>query len=96
MYYWVIYDITKDRTRLKVARACKRAGLDRVQRSVFLGRLHRKTLLALRTEFNRLVNWRTDRVFFVPMSSRDARRIARTGPKRQPPLVRGLPQPAWY
>lgn len=33
----VIYDISDDRTRLRVANLCKRFGLSRIQRSAFLG-----------------------------------------------------------
>lgn len=35
----VIYDITSDRIRLKIAEVCKDYGLDHVQYSVFSGRL---------------------------------------------------------
>ena len=36
---WVIYDISDDKTRSRVAKECKRYGLERVQKSVFLGKL---------------------------------------------------------
>jgi len=36
---WVIYDISDDRVRNKIAKECKKYGLERVQKSVFLGRL---------------------------------------------------------
>lgn len=35
----VIYDISDDDTRLKVAKICKRFGLSRIQKSAFLGEL---------------------------------------------------------
>jgi len=35
----VIYDISDDDIRLKVAKVCKRFGLSRIQRSAFLGEL---------------------------------------------------------
>lgn len=35
----VIYDISDDRIRLKVANVCKRFGLSRIQRSAFLGEI---------------------------------------------------------
>ncbi|MBK6930746.1 MAG: CRISPR-associated endonuclease Cas2 [Saprospirales bacterium] len=96
MFYWIIYDISRDRTRLKVSRACQRAGLHRVQKSVFLGKLRRKTLFALRTDFNRIVNWRTDKVFFVPMNNDEYRQIHRTGAKRQTPVLPPHAQPSFY
>ena len=37
MLTWVVYDITKDKTRTKVAKRCLDFGLYRVQRSGFLG-----------------------------------------------------------
>ena len=39
MMTWVVYDITKDKTRTKVAKRCLDFGLYRVQKSVFLGDL---------------------------------------------------------
>jgi CRISPR-associated protein Cas2 len=36
MIIWVMYDIKKDKARTKVAQLCKKAGLYRVQYSVFL------------------------------------------------------------
>ena len=38
MIYWVIYDISNDRTRSRVASKCKNYGLDRIQKSAFIGR----------------------------------------------------------
>jgi len=37
MYTLVIYDITRDDIRELVAKACKEAGLSRIQKSAFLG-----------------------------------------------------------
>ncbi len=39
MYTLVIYDITDDKLRMKIARACEEHGLSRVQKSAFLGRI---------------------------------------------------------
>jgi CRISPR-associated protein Cas2 len=36
---WLIYDIAENKPRNKIAKACKQAGLIRVQKSVFLGKL---------------------------------------------------------
>ncbi len=33
---WVVYDIVNDKVRTKVAKECKKAGLIRVQKSIFL------------------------------------------------------------
>lgn len=37
MYTLVIYDITDNDIRMKIAQACKEAGLTRIQKSAFLG-----------------------------------------------------------
>ncbi|MCL7388063.1 MAG: CRISPR-associated endonuclease Cas2 [Thaumarchaeota archaeon] len=39
MYTLVIYDITDDMLRLRIAEACKEFGLVRIQKSAFLGRI---------------------------------------------------------
>lgn len=37
MYYCVAYDISSNRLRLRAAKWCRQAGLERLQRSVFIG-----------------------------------------------------------
>jgi CRISPR-associated protein Cas2 len=39
MLIWVIYDISSDRERTKIAKSCLEHGLQRIQKSVFLGDL---------------------------------------------------------
>ncbi|MGB9601063.1 MAG: CRISPR-associated endonuclease Cas2, partial [Myxococcota bacterium] len=41
MLVWVIYDISEDKKRNKVAKFCKEYGLYRVQKSAFLGDINR-------------------------------------------------------
>jgi len=50
MYAWVIYDIHKNKLRQRVVKRCRLYGLQRVQKSVFLGELKSKGLKALYTE----------------------------------------------
>jgi CRISPR-associated endonuclease Cas2 len=50
MYYCVSYDISSNRLRLKVVRWCKKAGLVRLQRSVFIGPSKRTLIEDLRQE----------------------------------------------
>ena len=52
MICWVMYDIKSDRARTKIAKACERAGLHRVQYSVFLGTIeaNEKDTLELQIE----------------------------------------------
>ncbi len=51
---WVIYDISENRYRSRVAKICKNYGLFRVQKSAFLGDLNRNESdsLALECEAN--------------------------------------------
>lgn len=68
MIAWVMYDIEIDKSRTKVAKLCKQAGLYRVQFSVFLGTLdaNQKDTLQLRIE--NLIDEETDSVYIFPMS----------------------------
>lgn len=52
MLTWVIYDISENRIRSRVAKICKGYGLFRVQKSAFLGDLNRNESdsLALESE----------------------------------------------
>jgi len=71
MLIWVIYDITEDRERTKIAKACQEYGLQRIQKSVFLGDLpiHCADEIA---EFSRkLIDEETDAVFILPCCEDD-------------------------
>jgi CRISPR-associated protein Cas2 len=60
---WIVYDIVEDKTRTKVAKQCKKFGLVRVQKSVFLGKLEE------------LIDEDTDSVYLFPFCQEDFRRI---------------------
>lgn len=66
MIYWVIYDISNDRTRSRVASKCKNYGLDRVQKSAFLGDLSKNKAEMLALEVKEFVKDTTDCVFVMP------------------------------
>lgn len=68
MIVWVMYDIVNDKARNKIAKACKQAGLYRVQYSVFLGKLtpNEKDILGLYIE--ELMDEGQDSVYIFPMS----------------------------
>jgi len=55
MYTLVIYDITDDGIRLKVAEACKEAGLVRIQKSAFLGRIDSQTRKNLKRRLQKIL-----------------------------------------
>lgn len=67
MLYWVIYDISSNAIRKKIAACCKNYGLVRVQKSGFLGRIsaNRVEMLALDIKAA-LVEKNRDAVFIIP------------------------------
>jgi CRISPR-associated protein Cas2 len=79
MYTWVIYDIRKNKTRARVVKRCKYYGLVRVQKSVFLGQIKSKWLKTMYVELSNVINQRTDRLFIVPISPSQFKRVLQTG-----------------
>lgn len=72
---WIIYDISEDKVRTKVSKACKRYGLERVQKSVFLGRLNSNRLDELAEKCNSLIDEDVDSVYLFPFCQDDFRRV---------------------
>lgn len=50
MLHWIIYDISNDRKRTTVSEKCKNYGLQRVQKSAFLGNVSKNKLDMLAIE----------------------------------------------
>lgn len=71
MLTWVLYDIQKDRARTKVAKACEKAGIYRVQYSVFLGEMNRTKRKELQSIIMDLIDTDCDRVYIFPMCRED-------------------------
>lgn len=71
MITWVMYDIKKDRSRTKIAKFCKQAGLYRVQFSVFLGIMNANQKESLELEIEELIDEMTDSVYIFPMSKNE-------------------------
>jgi CRISPR-associated protein Cas2 len=71
MIAWVLYDIQKDRSRTKVAKLCKQAGLYRVQKSVFLGTLTPNEKDTLELQIEELIDEEVDSVYIFPMSKNE-------------------------
>lgn len=63
-----MYDIEIDKSRSRVAKLCKQAGLYRVQYSVFLGTIDGNQKDTLQLQIERLIDEQTDRVYIFPMS----------------------------
>lgn len=68
MIVWVMYDIKKDRSRTKIAKLCKQAGLYRVQYSVFLGTLDPHQKDTLRLQIEEYIDEEVDSVYIFPMN----------------------------
>lgn len=76
---WVIYDITNNKVRGKVAKLSKEAGLYRVQKSVFLGTIERNRLDELRMQIEDLMDEETDSVYIFPMCEPDFKKVMLLG-----------------
>ncbi|MEL6676624.1 MAG: CRISPR-associated endonuclease Cas2 [Bacteroidota bacterium] len=71
MICWVLYDIQDDKARTKIAKACKQAGLHRVQYSVFLGTLTPNQKDSLEIQCEDLMDQDSDRVYLFPMNKKE-------------------------
>lgn len=66
MLYWLIYDISENKTRNKIASKCKNYGLFRVQKSSFIGNLTKNRAEMLILEIKDLKLKEEDCVFMIP------------------------------
>lgn len=73
MILWVMYDIENDKSRTKIAKLCKHAGLYRVQYSVFLGTIENNEKDSLALQIEELINPQADKVYMFPMSKNELR-----------------------
>lgn len=71
MHLMLIYDITNDRIRTKVADACLDYGLDRIQFSAFYGRLSRTHQEELILRVKSLLGDEAGRIQLIPISAVD-------------------------
>lgn len=79
MITWVLYDIKKDKTRNRVAKVCKQAGLYRVQYSVFLGKLDANEKDTLHLQIEELIDIEEDSVYIFPMSKSELQQTSLLG-----------------
>ena len=70
MLTWVVYDISKDRTRKKIGDRCLDYGLQRVQKSVYLGEVAPNRVEEIIQFSMDLLNLETDAVYVFPMCRR--------------------------
>jgi CRISPR-associated protein Cas2 len=71
MHLLLIYDISDDRVRSKVANVCEDYGLDRIQFSAFYGRLSRNLQEELMLRVEGLLSNSAGRVQLIPISTAD-------------------------
>lgn len=71
MQIMLIYDITYDRARSKVADACLDYGLDRIQYSAFCGELSRNHQEELWLRIDRLIREVGGKVWLLPIGEKE-------------------------
>ena len=79
MLTWVVYDISKDRTRTKIAKRCLDFGLYRVQKSVFLGDLAPNRVEEILLFSRELLDLEKDAVYIFPMCREDFEKVRIVG-----------------
>jgi CRISPR-associated protein Cas2 len=79
MLVWVIYDITKDKPRGKIAKHCKNIGLYRVQKSVFLGEVEENLVDELKIFVEDIIDIEKDSVYIFPMSKGELKKAGLLG-----------------
>ena len=76
---WVLYDISDNKGRRRVGKACQEAGLYRVQKSVFLGTIKHNRLDELSMRIEDEIDHETDLVYIFPMCAMDFRKVILQG-----------------
>ena len=71
MHCLLMYDISHDGTRTKVADACLDYGLDRVQYSAFVGNISRNLQEELMLKVRKLLGKRDGRIWLIPICHKD-------------------------
>ncbi|MCS7125533.1 MAG: CRISPR-associated endonuclease Cas2 [Aigarchaeota archaeon] len=71
MYTLVIYDITDDEIRLKVAEACKEVGLARIQKSAFIGLIDSQKRKNLKIKLKRILGSSKGNIQFFTICEAD-------------------------
>lgn len=89
MLVWVIYDISENRIRSRVAKICKNYGLFRVQKSAFLGDLNKNEADSLGLECEAIVEG-ADSVYVFPMCEECFGKIKLIGEGFDRELVSGM------
>ena len=75
----MVYDVSATPKRTKIAKACKEAGLYRVQKSVFLGNLERSQMDSLALQCKELMALEQDSLYLFPMCEDDFKKVTLLG-----------------
>lgn len=79
MYFWLAYDISDNKQRRRVSKLCERAGLVRIQKSIFLGKIKRKRARELEDEARQHIEIKTDRLYCLTLDKTSFQRMRRYG-----------------
>lgn len=79
MYLWLAYDISDHKQRRRVAKLCERAGLQRIQKSNFLGKLKAKRARKLEKEVQQHIEPANDKLYCLTLDRPTFRRMRRYG-----------------
>lgn len=79
MLTWLIYDISDDKRRGKIAKLAEKYGLYRVQKSVFLGTIEENRLDELVLQSEKLINEESDSLYVFPMCKKDFKSVILKG-----------------
>lgn len=75
MYTLLIYDISNDRIRKKIAEKCKDYGLHRVQWSAFRGKLNHNRREELMLKLGKILGDKEGNIRLYPICSKDFRQM---------------------
>lgn len=79
MLTWFIYDITSDKVRTKIAKLALKAGLYRVQKSVFLGQADSSRVDEIVMQSEEMIDLATDSLYVFPMCEKDFKSVVLKG-----------------
>lgn len=78
--YWLLYDISDNRRRVKLAQLCKDYGFVRMQKSCFFGRVNKITLNRFERELERMAD-SNDIIYLIPIAENSLKQMRIWGEK---------------